>query len=172
MDLEQLYDGKGIQKFWNLYLIDQPATHPWAELSDAPTLIQAGVVTQWGLIQVFVAPTRQGLRGVVRTTQAVQAAARSRGFLRGKRDKGITSKQNKEFDVFAEKYYRMSPSKRFKERRKDLYESSSPLQRDILDALWTLERQSSNFNPNPWILAMFGGSAYVLLWAYIVGYRL
>lgn len=171
MDADQLYDGLGIQKFYSLYHIDSDPGHPWAELQDAPGLIQAGVVFQWASIQIFVAPARQVVKGVfrvgraVRTTQTVVKASRADA-------KTPTKAAPKKFDMFAEKYYRLPPSKRFTERRKDLYESSSPMERELLQMMWALERQSSNFNPSPWILAMFGGSAYFLAWAWLVGHRL
>lgn len=167
MDADQLYDGLGIQKFWSLYLIDENPGHPWEELQDAPGIIQAGVVTQWAMIQVFVAPARQGVKGVVRLSQAVRT---KRAVTTGA--KATTKAAPKKFDMYAEKYYRLSPSKRFTARRKDLYESSSPMQRELLQQMWALEAQSSNFNPTPWILAMFGGSAYVIAWAWLVGHRL
>lgn len=166
MDRDQLYDGLGVQAFWNLYLIDQDPGHPWEELQDAPNIIQAGVVTQWAIVQVYIAPARQVAKGGIRAYQAF------RGVQRARRTNTPTPKEKKEFDMFAEKYYKFSPRRRLKERRKDLYESSSSMERELLQQMWALEAQSSNFNPAPWILAMFGGAGYVTLWAYIVGYRL
>jgi hypothetical protein len=170
LDRQELYEAVGIQRLQDLYTVALGGEKGEIQVAGSG-INEFYVVTQWGLIQVFVAPARQGVKGVARVARAVQT---TRSVARRTRPaaKTTTKAAPKKFDMYAEKYYRLSPSKRFTARRKDLYESSSPMERELLQTMWALEAQSSNFNPTPWILAMFGGSAYVIAWAWLVGHRL
>lgn len=169
MDRQELYEAVGIQRLGDFYTVAVGGEKGELQVAGSGAF-EVAVVTQWGLIQVFVAPARQGVKGAARIARALRT---TRSVGRGRpAAKAPTKGAPKKFDMYAEKYYRLSPSKRFTARRKDLYESSSQMERELLQQMWALEAQSSNFNPTPWILAMFGGSAYVIAWAWLVGHRL
>jgi hypothetical protein len=169
VDRQELYDAVGIQRLADFYIVGLGGEKGEVQVAGSGAF-EVVAVAQWTLIQVYVAPARQGVKGAARIARALRS---TRSVRRGRpAAKATTKAAPKKFDMYAEKYYRLSPSKRFTARRKDLYESSSPMQRELLQQMWALEAQSSNFNPTPWIMAMFGGSAYVIAWAWLVGHRL